>query len=46
MDHTEAIVDIHGIVREPFIKRMIPFIKYKAKNQMEISNKVDIILNL
>ena len=41
MDYREAIVDIHGIVREPFIKRMIPFIKHKAKNQMEISNKVD-----
>ena len=41
MDHTEAIVDIHGIVGEPFIKRMIPFIKHKAKKPMEISNRLD-----
>jgi len=36
MNHTEAIIEIKNIVDKEFIKRLITFINYKAKNNLTI----------
>ena len=40
MDHTEAIVELKNIVNPNFIKKIIPFIKCKAKDNLTIRNQV------
>jgi predicted 2-oxoglutarate/Fe(II)-dependent dioxygenase YbiX len=36
MDHTESIVHIKGVVNDGLIKKIIPLIKQKAKNNLEV----------
>ena len=36
MDHTEAIVELHGIVDNKFVKHLTYFTKCKAKKNLEV----------
>ena len=41
MDHTETIVEIKNIINPEFIKRIIPLIDQKAKNNLSIKIGID-----
>ena len=41
MDHLEAIVELKNIVSPNFIQKLIPFIKNRAKTQLEIRAGLD-----
>ena len=41
MDHTETILEFKKILSPEFIKRMVPFIKHKAKNYLAVEKKID-----
>ena len=41
MDHTEAIVEIKNVISPEFIKRVIPLINKKAKDNLQISTGID-----
>jgi len=38
MDHTEAIVEIKNVINPFFIKKIIPFIKNKSKNNLTVKS--------
>ena len=38
MDHLETIMHLKGAVSQPFIKRMIPFVKDKAKKNLTVKS--------
>ncbi len=40
MDHTEAIVELKNLVCKDFIKKMIPFINKKAKENLHINKSL------
>ncbi len=41
MNYTEFIVEIKNIVDPSFIKKIIPLIKHKSKNNLSIRTGVD-----
>jgi|SRR5210317_2006511 len=41
MDHLETIVEIKNIVDPSFIKKIIPLVKYKSKNNLGVSTTID-----
>jgi len=42
MNHTDAIVEIKNIINPFFIKKVVPFIKYKSKKNLKLgNNKLD-----
>tara|TARA_Y100001954_G_C15805543_1_gene602435 strand:- start:773 stop:1330 length:558 start_codon:yes stop_codon:yes gene_type:complete len=41
VDHTEAIVELKNLVSEDFIKKMIPFINKKAKENLHINKSLN-----